>query len=182
MKKKLSIPVLSAVILGISSSIFVQGQSIDKSKKALLRVGVYDSRAVAVAYAHSSLFADTLKAQKKELEEAEAKGDQSKIRELRARGRALQQELHLQGFGTAPVHEYLDTIKDKLPEIARQGDVDVIVSKWAIDYVVPEAAMTDITDRLIEPFGPDQRVRNIIRDLENKAPLSKEEILAHEDM
>lgn len=43
----------------------------------------------------------------------------------------------------------------------------------------------DITDRMIAAFNPSQRVLDIVldivQDMKDKAPLSEEEILAHED-
>jgi hypothetical protein len=50
--------------------------------------------------------------------------------ELDAWGKALQIQLHKQGFSTAPVDDFLKHIKDKMPEIAKSAGVGPIVSKW----------------------------------------------------
>lgn len=164
-----------AITLCIGIALTSRGHSGEKPKKELLRVGVYDSRAIAVAYYQSEHWNKILKAKFQEMEEAKAKGDEKKIKELEAWGSGHQQKAHLQGFGTASVHSCLDVIRDKLPDIARQAGVDVIVSKWDLDYRAPEAEAVDITDQLIVPFGPNQRVLNIVRDMKDKAPLSEEE-------
>ena len=175
MELKMSTLMLMALTLGIGTALTAHSQSSEKPKKELLRVGVYDSRAIAVAYYQSEHWSKILKAKFQEMEEAKAQGDEKKIKELEAWGSGSQQKAHLQGFGTAPVHSCLDVIRDKLPDIARQAGVDVIVSKWEFDYRAPEAVVVDITDPMIASFNPSQRVLDIVREMKDIAPLSEEE-------
>ena len=94
------------------------------------RVGIYDSRAVAVAFAGSAPFNRWLDNLKAEHAKATASGDQQRVAALEAEGKARQRLLHMQGFSTAPVTNILDQIKDKLPALKQKAGVSVLLSKW----------------------------------------------------
>jgi hypothetical protein len=146
-----------------------------------LRVGTFDSRAVAVAFVRSEMFEQDLRRMIEEHKQAKAAGDQEKVKKLEAQGQARQEQAHRRGFGTAPVDEILARIKDKLPSIAKRASVDVIISKWALTYSTPGTRFVDVTDLIIEPFEPDERTKRIIRELCAKPPIPLEEIEKHHD-
>jgi hypothetical protein len=147
-----------------------------KPKKELVRIGVFDSRGVAIAYAHSSRFIDELKSKKAEMEKAKAASDQEKIKLLQQWGQQGQEKLHRQGFGTASVSEYLKYIEKDIPAIAKQAGVDVIVSKWDITYNDQAVQFVDVTDLIIKPFNPDERTMKSIEALKKTKPLSEKEL------
>jgi hypothetical protein len=89
--------------------------------------------------------------------------------------------MHLQGFGSAPVTDILVHIKDQLPQIAANAGVDLIVSKWQLDYIHPDIQPVDITLKIIEPFHPQAKALKWIEQLKDKAPLSSGEIEKHGD-
>lgn len=182
-RKWLQLAVLTAAVLfcgivGLSRA--EESENADGSKRAELRVGVYDSRAICIAYAPSKMHAAEMKQLHEAYEKARADGDEKEIQRIEAEAEARQRRFHLQGFGTAPVDDILARIDDKLPEIARRARVDLIVSKWAIDYAASDAEMVDITDALVEPFEPSQRTRKILAQLPDTPPISAEEIEKHE--
>ncbi len=135
------------------------------------RVGIYDSRAVASAYAHSEW--NEVGAKMAEMEKAKAAGDTKKIAELEAWGPAQQEKLHRQGFSTAPVDDLLEHIKDKLPEIARQADVSVLVSKWDKKTLkrYKSAELIDVTDLIVAPFKPAEKQLRVIEQMKEKKPI-----------
>ncbi|MGD0516386.1 MAG: hypothetical protein ABSA26_02530 [Thermoguttaceae bacterium] len=146
-----------------------------KTAKAKLRVGTFDSRAIAIAYVDTDDFKQALKKMKEEYKKAKADGDEKKAKELGAKGEAQQQLLHTQGFSTASVGEYLERVKDKIPAIAKEVGVDVIVSKWDMVYQSPDAEFVDVTDQLVKLFKPDEKMLKIGEDLKNIPPISLEE-------
>lgn len=180
MKRKLLTILLTAAIFGISCSIFVHAQPAGSKKRELLRVGVYDSRAIAVAYTNSDYWSGILKAKHKELEEAKAKGDERKIKELEAWGPAQQQKAHLRAFGTAPVGDCLKSIEEQMAQVAAAVGVDMIVSKWQIDYRGDDVQFVDLTDELAGLFKPNARALKSIESLKKVDPISEDEILRHE--
>jgi opacity protein-like surface antigen len=143
-------------------------------KKAAVVVGTFDSRAVAVAYAHSDHWKQKLQQMKKAQDEAKAAGDTKKVEELEQWGQTQQRKFHMQGFGTADVSNMLEYIKNDIPKIAKEAGVDIIVSKWDIAYQSPSAKTVDITEKIVAPFKPDEKTLVMIRDLMTKAPVPNE--------
>jgi ribosomal protein L12E/L44/L45/RPP1/RPP2 len=134
-----------------------------------LRVGTYDPRAVAVAYAASETFQKQLKQKMQELKEAEAKGDAKRARELKGWGESRQWLLHLQGFAGAPVDDILATVKDRLAAVAKAAGVAVITSK--ADYSGADVETVDITDQLVKLFNPSEKTLKTIRELRKQPPM-----------
>jgi hypothetical protein len=116
-----------------------------------------------------------------EYEKAKAAEDEERIKELEVEGPAQQELMHKQGFGTWPVDNILEKIKGKIPEIARQADVDVIVSKWNIVYQGSGVELVDVTDLMVQPFDPDEETLKIVKDIQTMDPVPLEELKDHQD-
>jgi hypothetical protein len=173
--------VLAVLAGGLTTGAAILGGApAQKAERASLRVGTFDSRAVTVAFAASEIFDRQLRQLKEEHQKAKAAGDEEKVKKLETEGKAQQEQFHRQGFGTAPVDDMLRHIKDELPAVAKRAGVDMIVSKWAITYSVPDAQLVDVTDLIVEPFKPNERTKRIIRELRDKPPLPPEEIEKHQ--
>ncbi|MEI6632651.1 MAG: hypothetical protein WCP22_02400 [Chlamydiota bacterium] len=142
-----------------------------------LRLGVYDNRAIAVAYAHSKLnpVSEKVKEQKKAREE----GDTKRVKELDAWGEKHQRELHRQGFGRVPVNDILAQVRDKLPEIARKARVDAIA--WQCDYAGQNVEVVDITRELVLLFDPSEKTLKAVEEVKKHAPLDLDEIEQHHE-
>jgi hypothetical protein len=149
-----------------------------------LRVGTFDSRAVALAYYRKFYRSPEFNAQLKKLKEAhdqaKAAGDEEKAKRLEAEGRGGQAHSHAQVFGSAPIDEIMAKIKDQLPQIAKQADVEVIVSKWSISYRAADAQFVDVTEPMAKLFQPEESTLKMIRELPKHSPLSAEELKKHE--
>jgi len=137
------------------------------------RVGVYDSRAVAIAYVRSEHFDKIMKAKMAEMEEAKTTGDTQKIEELEAWGTAQQAKVHRQGFGSAPVDDILEQIKDELSEITKEVNVIALVSKWDKKTLKNYkcADQIDVTDTIAAQFGPDEKTLKTIEEMKKKKPI-----------
>jgi hypothetical protein len=140
------------------------------------RVGVYDSRAVAVAFAGSAAFNRWMGGLKAEHEKAKASGDQKRVAELEAEGAARQRLLHMQGFSTAQVTNILDQIKDKLPAITEKAGVKVLVSKWDRDGLAryKDAELVNVTMALVDALSPSERQRKSAIAIQEHKPISLE--------
>lgn len=134
-----------------------------------LRVGTFDTRAVALAYGRSEGFLASVRELHREAEEAERKGQQKRLEKLEAKGQALQEQLHRQVFGDAPIDDILAELEDELPEVARAAGVDVIVT--GLLYAAPGAETTDVTLQMVEPFAPDEKTLEFIRQLKDRPPV-----------
>jgi len=150
-------------------------------EKTRLRVGTFDSRAVAIAYASSDIHRRAMAPMMEEHKKAKAAGDTKKAKELEAKGQAGQERLHFQGFGTAPVNDLLETVKDQLPAIAQKAGVDLIVSKWDVVYQAPGVEIVDVTDLIVEPFHPNEKAKGYIKELTKHPPVPPEVLAKHKD-
>lgn len=144
-----------------------------KSDEPKVRVGVYDSRAVAIAFAHSDWNEKRLELKMAEMEKAKAIGDTKKNKELEEWGKAQQARLHRQGFGAAAVDDILEHIKDNLPQIAKDANVIALVSKWDKKMLkgYKSAELIDVTDLIAAQFNPNEKVLKTIEQIKKKKPI-----------
>jgi hypothetical protein len=168
---------LIAAIVGVSVPIVTMalalpGLAQEKSHKTQERIGVYDSRAVAVAYAGST-FQETkmkdLTAQSKKAREA---GGVTEVSRLEVEGQAWQAKLKKQGFGTASVDDLLAHISGELPKIQESAGVTRLISKWnkaELDKH-PKAAQVDVTLRLVDAFHPTEIQRKRAIEIQKIRP------------
>ena len=141
-----------------------------------LRLGVYDSRAVAVAYANSTEFRDSLKAVQADYQKAKAAKDETRIKTIEGRMKLQQRRLHEQGFSTGSVANIMATIKDSLPAMAKKAGVDLIVSKWEVSYQSPGVKVVDVTGDLVALFHVSEKGLGWVKGIPNHAPLPIEQI------
>lgn len=137
------------------------------------RIGIYDSRALAVAYAGSPVQRKVMAPLRAAHETARQTGDTAAVARLEAQGRAMQEKAHRQAFGTAGVDDLLDLIADALPGIRRAANVDVLVSMWdnAALAKYPGADRVDVTAALVDAFEPTERQRKTVDEIRKKKPL-----------
>ena len=145
----------------------------EKAGSPALRLGTYDSRAIAVAYGGSSFCRDYLKGLRARHTEAKAAGDKRRMADAEAEAKAQQRRLHRQGFSTAPVDDLLAHIKDRLPEIMAEAGVDKIASKWDKEALAKHKAAErkDITMPLIQAFSPNERALKMATSIQKDDPI-----------
>jgi hypothetical protein len=142
-----------------------------------IRIGTYDSRAVAVAYAGSEHFSNWLKNLKADHARAKANGDTVLAARLEATGADRQKRMHRQAFSTASVDDIMEEIQEKLPAIRAEAGVDVLVSKWDKETLrdYPNAQEVDVTMALIDALAPTDRQRKYAIDIQKKNPIPLEQ-------
>jgi hypothetical protein len=141
-----------------------------------IRVGTFDSRAIAVAYAHSPQLEAWMKPLVAARDAAKAAGDLERVRKLEAEGAAHQKKLHEQGFSTGSVSDLLALIAADLPAIADGAGVDLVVSRFDVAWQRQGVETVDVTDRLIEPFHPSEKTRKMIEQVREQEPVPLGEI------
>ena len=97
----------------------LSGFAQENAGKPQERIGVYDSRAVAVAYAGSTFQQAKMKELKTQFKKAKEAGDAKEVSRLEAEGEAWQMNLNKQGFTTAPVDDLLVHIAGELQKSRR---------------------------------------------------------------
>ncbi len=142
------------------------------------RIGVYDSRAIAVAYAGSDAHEAALAKLKKRYDDAKAAGNATVVNACETEAQAQQRTMHLQGFGTAPVDDILAHISGELTGIMRKAGVVAIVSKWDEAKLAqyPNAGREDVTMALVDALHPTDRQRERAIDVQKHKPVPMDEL------
>jgi len=147
----------------------VFGQTLKKSAV----VGTFDSRVIAVAYYNTEAHKSYVEGLKSEHAEAEASGDKERAQELETIGEASQELANKQAFSTWPVDNILEIIEGKIPEIAKQADVDLIVSKWNIVYQRSGVEFIDVNDVIVKLFNPEEQMMQMLEQIKQQTLLKR---------
>lgn len=140
-------------------------------------LGTFDSRVLAIAYYRSEEFKLIQHAQMGRYEAGSAEDRQRIDQEMRE----LQQHVHRQGFGAAPIPELLAMIEDEIPEIARRHGVQAVVSKWDLIWHEKSCETVDLSLALAELFAPDETTRRMLPEILDQAPVPIDELERHSD-
>jgi hypothetical protein len=171
----LVLAVVAVTVIGFGA-LAISSASAEKAGSGM-RIGTYESRAVAIAFARSSFMPVAEK--RREYQEAKAAGDTEKIKELEEWFPAYQRQLHRQGFGRVPVDDILEYVKDRLPEVASAMGVDAIV--FDCNYASDQVEVVDVTMALVGLFNPDEKTLKILDEIKNHAPVDLDDLAEHED-
>jgi len=147
-----------------------------QSKENTLRIGVYDSRTIAIAWCNSAEFKKAMEPVKADYQKAKAAKDDKQVKEIEARMKAQQRRAHEQGFSTGSVGNIMARIKDSLPAVAKKAGVDVIVSKWEVNYQSPGVKVVDVTDDLVALFHLTAQGAKWVKGPQSQQPLPIEQI------
>jgi hypothetical protein len=142
-----------------------------------VRIGIYDSRAIAVGWANTAPFNAWWGGLQSEYKQAKAAGDQERVKELEAEAEARQRLQHVQAFSTAPVDDILARIEDSLPQIQEEAGVTMLVSKWDSESLAkyPSAELVDVTMMLVDAFHPTEQQRKYAIGIQTRDPIPLEE-------
>ena len=138
---------------------------------AAVRIGTFDSRAVALAYYRSPDVMKELMGMRAEMQKAKEAGDQKKVEELQARGPAMQMLMHQQGFSNGSIGNIMPSIADRLPGIAKAAGVVAIVSSWELCHSAPGVELVDVTPQLVALFAPDAQTTKILDSMKGQKPI-----------
>lgn len=128
-----------------------------------LKVGVYDSRGVALAYGRSAEGLQRFEQLHRDRDAAEAAGDAAKVRELESQGPWLQERMHMQVFGNLPIDDILEGREAMLGEVAREAGVYVVVPSVA--YKGPYVEVVDVTEAIALRFGADEETLTMVSEI-----------------
>ena len=164
------------VAVGIGALLVAKAPVAGQTAQERMRVGTYDSRAIAVAYANSGQHRQEIAKLMKDLEQAKAARDEKRTKELEAQGLARQARLHQQGFSTGSVINIMDKIRPALAAVAKEAGVVLIVSKWEAVYADPSIEYVDVTMPLVMKFNPNAQTLRWIESMKGKDPIPLEEL------
>ncbi len=145
------------------------GESGPAQAAAGTKIGTYDSRSVAVAFAGSPRHEEQI---------ARAAGDSAEPAAAEAGVLELQKRLHRQGFGTAPVDEILALYPEATSTLVERHGLAALVSVWDEDALRahPGAERIDVTEELVDLMAPVERQRRSALEIRKSSPLSEAQL------
>jgi hypothetical protein len=154
----------------------IRAHAAEPARGPALRIGVFDSRAVAIAYARTPATGARFQKLREDLMKAKAANDTARIKELEQQGQWSQVRLHQQGFSTVGVGAVLATVADQLPGVARDAGVALLVSKWELPYLGKDVETVDVTLPLVKLFKPDEQTLKMIPEIMKAKPVPFDEL------
>ena len=136
-----------------------------------MRIGVFDSRAVAIAHGNSPERGEYVSKLQSELAKAKLAEDGVRAKEIEAKGKSAQILAHLQAFSTSSVSDILQKHKSEIYRIAIEMDVAAIVSKFELIYFRGGMEKVEVTARLVEMFKPGPQAQKWIKEITKQNPL-----------
>lgn len=176
-----SITITLTLLIGITS-IMMTMQSCQETKTSedLVKVGIYDSRIVALAFYRSDQWGDYITQLRQDHKEAKEAGDDEKVALIDKIGPGSQDLAHKQGFSTMPIPNILEKIKDSIPIIAERFGLDVIMNKWEIVYQKDKIELIDISMEMISFFNPSEETMEMLDQMDEVEPVLLVDILQND--
>ena len=165
------------VVSSLVSILFlVTGITFSQQESGKLRIGTFDSRCVAVAYGRSADYMKEIDDLRNDVTKAKESGNEELAKELEQQGPTQQVLMHQQVFSNGSINNILEKMKDKLPTLAKDNNVKMILSKWEIPFTDDSFEYVDITDQLVMFFNPDDATKKIIDNIKAMEPMPIEKI------
>jgi Skp family chaperone for outer membrane proteins len=174
--KRLTMVLSVCLILGALAFVAACSQGGDNPKGTKTRIGTFDSRAVALAFWHSDEGKKQIDGIFEEHKKAKAAKDEKRVKQLAIEGPGLQVRMHQQVFSTGSVTDIVEKIKAKLPQIAKDAGVSLIIPKWQIAYRDPSVEYVDVTPQLVKLFNPADKTLKAIEELRKQEPIPIEKM------
>jgi hypothetical protein len=165
-----------AIVLAAAGNTLGQNPATRPSEK--IRIGTYNTRAVALVYLRSASNDEVAKL-RGEIEKAKAAGDEKRVQELMPQGERGQRRAHAQVFSNAPIDNILPKLRDSMPAVAKKANVAAIIP--SADWYDPAVELVDVTDLLVEQFKPTAETRKIMAELSKNQPVDLVEAVMMKD-
>jgi len=142
-----------------------------EKKPKTVKIGTYDSRIVVLAYSRSDLFEEQMKALKTECDALIKDTNLIKRNEGAYKMITFQYLNHQMVFCSGSAAAVLDLIKDKLPDLAKETGVSMVVSKWELNYSDPSVEIVDLTTQVANLFNPKENIDKYIAEFAKMDPI-----------
>jgi len=143
----------------------------NRSSPASVRIGTYDSRAIAIVFVNSAEHMKFLAGLQAEITEAKAAKNDTLTRQKAKTMEAYQVLMHLRGFSVGSVSDILEKRKAEVDSVAREAGVWTIVSKFELIQSGTGEDVVDVTLPLARIFKPSEQQLKLISQLQGQQPL-----------
>lgn len=141
------------------------------------RIGVYDSRAIAIAFANSPAGAKYVAQLQERDKNAKASKNDSLHQAIVKEALAHQTLNHLRAFSYGSVAEILAGYKNEMDALAKKHNVVTIVPKFELLCCQNDIEVIDITEDLAKVFNPTEQGLKWVAGIKGVKPLPMLEVL-----
>ncbi len=138
---------------------------------SVCKIGIYDSRVIALAYYRSEQQMERLQAIRTEHMKAKSENNQDKIKELEKEGPWIRVRMHQQVFSTAGISHITAQIQEPWKQLAQDTGVIIIVSKWEMPYQAAIVETIDLTLPIAQLFNPYEQTLKIMEAMKIQEPV-----------
>lgn len=162
---------IPGLVLIITMFFPIQGKG--TNAQTVQRIGVFDSRAVAIAYYNSkySQNQQIYASLDSQMKEAKEKGDKEAISKIEREGSLRQVMMHEQGFGKGSINNITETIKDKITQLANDENLSAVVSKWELVFSSKSVELIDVTEKIVNFFEPTEQIKTMVKEMMQTEPV-----------
>ena len=160
MKKNILLTALAFIILSASA--------VTAEK---LRIGVYDSRMIAVWHFNSSEYQKEMQDMRTSYDKAKQDKDYDKIKELEEKGPLTQRILHDKGFGRGSTATIIEKKRDELETLVKNENLVAVVSKWELNYSNPDIEIVDVTLNLLGILKAPEHLIKMYDEMKKQPPV-----------
>lgn len=153
-----------------------------QKKSTVIKIGTYDSRLIIFAWSRTDMLKQYLTRLGQRSDSAKKANDTARTKELSIQAISFQHLLHQMVFSTGSVASFMTVIKDKLPELAKNEGVSIIVSKYELNYNDPSFEIVDLTKQVAALFQPKENIDKMAADIAGLSPIPIEEMTIETDM
>jgi hypothetical protein len=141
----------------------------DRTDGSTLRVGIYESRAIALAFGRSELNMSRVRELKQKHRQAEAEGNEEAKVECETLGPRWQELLHRQVFGDAPIPDILAILEPRMAEVREASGVDLIVT--GVVATGDNIEVVDVTQEMMALFDLDEDSIKMANEIKSHPPI-----------
>jgi hypothetical protein len=85
-------------------------------------------------------------------------------------------------FGSGSIITVMDLVRDRLPEVAKQAGVGVLMSKFEMVFKDPSVETVDVTSQIIQLFKPNENLDKMITEIYKNEPIPLDDLDIEADM
>ena len=156
------------ITVAFTLPVLLMGSCAAQSLPSPDKVGIYNSRAVALAYGRSKQHNESVSKLVADAYKAKNAGDKETFSKLQKDIEARQDRLHQQVFGDVRIDDVMKVMEPSLAALKKNAGVDRIVDKRD----APSGVRTvDVTRQLVDYFQPTDKTLEMIDETLKHPPL-----------
>jgi hypothetical protein len=182
MKKSFKGFLLICATVLISTSLFQANSGFAQGNTNRMKIGVYDSRVVVFAWSRSNYFKEQMGKLRQHSDSAMKTNDTLKIKEVSIQAMSYQHLLHQMVFSNGSAASIMELVKEKLPEVAKQAGVSMVVSKYELNYQDPSIEIVDLTMQVSQLFNPSENIDKMGSEIKKSQPIPLDKLSIEAEM